>query len=87
MTEGPGLVYAEFGTKNAPAAFHLTNAEKVFFQDVTIDWATDSPNWKFWLMAENSEIVEINSGCDFGKTPEKELIPVIADCLGSLIFT
>ena len=71
VLEGPGLVYAEFGTKNAPAAFHLTNAEKVVFRDVTIDWATDSPNWKYGLMAENTEIAEINSGCNFGKPLKK----------------
>ncbi len=71
VTEGPGVVYAEFGTKNAPAAFHLTNAEKVVFRDVTIDWATDSPNWKYGLMSDNTEIAEINSGCDFGKPLKK----------------
>lgn len=67
VEEGPGLIYAEFGTKNAPAAFHLTNAEKVRFRDVQIDWESDSPNWKYGIMAVNTEIAEINSGCDFGK--------------------
>ena len=61
------MIYAEFGTRNAPAAFHLTNAEKVRFRDVQIDWESDSPNWKYGIMAVNTEIAEINSGCDFGK--------------------
>ena len=64
---GPGLIYAEFGTQNAPAAFHLTNTEKVTFRDVKIEWDTDSPNWKYGIMADNSELPEINSECDFGK--------------------
>ena len=67
VEEGPGLTYAEFGTKNAPAAFHLANAEEVTFRDVKIEWNTDSPNWKYGLFAENSEILEISDGCDFGK--------------------
>jgi len=67
VEEGPGLIYAEFGTKNAPAAFHLANAEKVIFRDVQIDWESDSPNWKYGIMGVNTEITEINSGCDFGK--------------------
>ena len=78
VEEGPGLIYAEFGTKNAPAAFHLTNAKKVFFQDVKIEWATDSPNWKYGLMADNSEIAEINSGCDFGKPLKKDGSPAVS---------
>ena len=65
--EGPGLIYAEFGTRNAPAAFHLANAEKVVFRDVQIEWESDSPNWKYGIMAADSGITEINSGCDFGK--------------------
>ena len=67
VEDGPGLIYAEFGAKNAPAAFHLTNAEKVRFRDVQIDWESDSPNWKYGIMAVNTGIAEINSGCDFGK--------------------
>lgn len=67
VEEGPGLIYAEFGTKNAPAAFHLNNVENMIFHDTRIEWNTDSPNWKYGIMAENSGITEINSGCDFGK--------------------
>ncbi|MBO4631401.1 MAG: hypothetical protein J5858_05715 [Lentisphaeria bacterium] len=66
VEEGPGLIYAEFGSRNAPAAFHLTNVEKVVFHDVQIDWESNSPNWN-GVMAVNTEIAEINSGCDFGK--------------------
>ena len=67
VNEGPGLVYAEFGTKNAPAAFHLANAEKVTFRNVKIEWDTQSPNWKYGIMAIHSEPVEINPECDFGR--------------------
>jgi len=67
VEDGPGLIYAEFGAKNAPTAFHLTNVEKVRFRDVQIDWESDSPNWKYGIMAVNTGIAEINSGCDFGK--------------------
>ena len=67
VNEGPGLVYAEFGTKNAPAAFHLTNAEKVTFRDVKIEWDTQSPNWKYGVMAIHSGQIEINPECNFGR--------------------
>ena len=67
VNEGPGLVYAEFGTKNAPAAFHLSNAEKVTFRDVKIEWDTRSPNWKYGIMAIHSGQIEINPECDFGR--------------------
>ena len=67
VIEGPGVIYAEFGTQNAPAAFHLTNVEKVTFRDVKIEWYTDSPNWKYGIMAKNSGPLEINAECDFGK--------------------
>ena len=66
VEEGSGLTYAEFGTKNAPAAFHLTNAEEVTFRDVKIEWNTDSPNWKCAVMAVNSQKLLID-GCVFGK--------------------
>ena len=39
----------------------------VRFRDVRIVWDTDSPNWKYGVMAENTDIAEIGSGCDFGK--------------------
>ena len=65
--EGPGLIYAEFGTRNAPAAFHLANAEKVVFRDMQIDWESASPNWKYGVMAIHSGPVEIGPECDFGK--------------------
>lgn len=67
VKDGPSLIYAEFGTRNAPAAFHLTNVEKVTFRDVKVEWNTDSQNWKYGIMAENSGPLEINAECDFGK--------------------
>ena len=63
---GPGLTYAEFGTKNAPAAFHLTNAEEITFREVKIEWNTDSPNWKYGLMAVNTQKPLIEA-CNFGR--------------------
>lgn len=67
VTEGPGIQYGEFATVCAPAAFHLVNGEKITFRDVKIEWDTDSPNWKYGVMAENSDPLTITSDCDFGK--------------------
>ena len=67
VKEGPGMIYGEFGTSNAPAAFHLTSTEKVTFRDVKIEWSTDSPNWKYGVMSVNSEPPEINYECKFEK--------------------
>ena len=67
VKEGPGVLYGEFAAVSAPAAFHLANAEKITFRDVQIEWDTDSPNWKYGIMAENSDPLTIASDCDFGK--------------------
>lgn len=67
VKEGPGILYGEFAAASAPAAFHLANAEKITFRDVQIEWNTDSPNWKYGIMAENSEPLTIASDCNFGK--------------------
>ena len=71
VKEGTGLVYGEFGEKCAPAAFHLANTEAVRFRAVRIVWDTDSPNWKYGIMAENAEIAELDTGCDFGRPVEQ----------------
>lgn len=67
VKEGPGVLYGEFAAVSAPAAFHLANAEKITFRDVKIEWNTDSPNWKYGLIAENSGILDFSESCDFGK--------------------
>ena len=76
ITEGPGIRYGEFAAVNAPAAFHLTNAEKIIFRNVRIQWDTSSPNWKYGILAENAGISEINAGCDFGRplNPPRETL-------------
>lgn len=66
IKEGPGICYGEFATVNAPAAFHLANAEDITFRDVKIEWDTDSQNWKYAIMAENTQKPQID-GCFFGK--------------------
>lgn len=55
------------GKTKDTAAFYMTNMEKIYFQDVKINWDTNSPNRKYGIMAENSEIAEINSSCNFRK--------------------
>ena len=63
---GEGLLYGEFATRNAPAAFHAANAEKLTFKDIRIDWDTASPNWKYGILTERCSEVEL-SRCDFGR--------------------
>ena len=67
VREGEGILYGERACHCAPAAVHIANATKLIFRDVRIQWNTKSPNWKYGIMAENAEILEINSGCDFGR--------------------
>ena len=66
VQEGDGLLYGEFAARNAPAAFHAANVEKLIFSDVRIDWDTDSPNWKYGILTERCSEVELFR-CDFGR--------------------
>lgn len=65
IEEGEEIRYAEFAAKNSPAAFHATNVEELSFHDVRIQWETRCPQWKYGVLAINSEVSENN--CDFGK--------------------
>ena len=67
VQEGEGMLYGEFAVRNAPAAFHAANAEKLIFDDVRIEWDTASPNWKYGIFTDNTDPVEICDSCQLGR--------------------
>ena len=69
VRSGPGIRYGEFVGTSAPSAFHLTNAENVTIRDVKIEWGTNSQNWKYGVMAVNTNPLTINPECNFGDKP------------------
>ncbi len=67
VMEGPEVLYGPFAVTDAPAAFHLTNAEKITFRNVKLEWDADSRNRKYGIMSENADLLTIGPECDFGK--------------------
>ena len=52
---------------NRPAYEAAIAAYEAAHPDVKIEWDTQSPNWKYGIMAIHSGPIEINPECDFGR--------------------
>ncbi|MFA6929514.1 MAG: glycosyl hydrolase family 28 protein [Lentisphaeria bacterium] len=60
--------YGEFGSKAAPAAFYISNAEEVEFNRVQISWSELDGPWQAALMTENVSGLQIHH-CRFAAPP------------------